>query len=99
MKLMFDNPLFEAWLQRPLLNIPEGGAEIGEILAVAQRIPESDRQAWYLEWTAMADTLYKQAQRCQQAGHRVSARQLYLRAATYYRTSYPLLYGAPVDPR
>lgn len=99
MKLAFDDPLFEAWLQRPLLNIPDGGAEIGELLAVAQRIPEGDRQAWYQEWTNFADLLFEQAQLCEQESHLVSARQLYLRAFTYYRTSYPLLYGAPVDSR
>jgi hypothetical protein len=35
MKIQFDDPLFEAWTQRPMLNIPEGGAEIGEIKATA----------------------------------------------------------------
>ncbi|NYT78588.1 alpha/beta fold hydrolase [Alcaligenaceae bacterium] len=99
MKLAFDDPLFETWLQRPLLNIPEGGAEIGEILAVATRIPEGDRHAWQQAWTDMADSLFDQAEQCQRYGHLVSARQLYLRAFTYYRNSYPLLYGAPVDPR
>src|SRR4029077_15389739 len=46
MKIQFDDPLFEAWTQRPMLNIPEGGAEIGEIKATAARIPEGDRDAW-----------------------------------------------------
>jgi hypothetical protein len=27
------------------------------------------------------------------------ARYLYQRASTYYRTSYPLLFGRPIDPR
>ncbi len=98
MKLVFDDPLFDAWLQRPLLNIPEGGAEIGEILAVAQHIPEGDRSAWQQEWTCMADSLFEQGRQCQQDKHLVSARQLYLRASTYYRASYPLLYGAPTNP-
>src|SRR5215467_3252480 len=30
---------------------------------------------------------------------RGSARYLYQRASTYYRTSYPLLFGRPIDPR
>jgi hypothetical protein len=33
------------------------------------------------------------------AGHAVSAREAYLRASNYYRTSYLPLYGTPVDPR
>src|SRR5215211_6818495 len=32
-------------------------------------------------------------------GHAVSAREAYVRAASYYRTSYQPLFGAPVDPR
>jgi hypothetical protein len=99
MKIQFDDPLFEAWTQRPMLNIPEGGAEIGEIKATAARIPEGDRDAWYREWTATADRLYAQADDCAARGARVSARYLYQRASTYYRTSYPLLFGRPIDPR
>lgn len=89
MKIQFDDPLFEAWTQRPVLNIPEGGAEIGEIKATAARIPEGDRDAWYREWTATADRLYAQADDCAARGARVSARYLYQRASTYYRNSYP----------
>lgn len=47
----------------------------------------------------MADSLFDQAEQCQRYGHLVSARQLYLRAFTYYRNSYHLFYGAPVNPR
>ena len=46
MKIQFDDPLFEAWTQRPILTIAEGGAEIGEIKATAARIPKGDRDAW-----------------------------------------------------
>jgi hypothetical protein len=99
MKIQFDDPLFEAWTQRPMLNIPEGGAEIGEIKATAARIPEGDRDAWYREWTATADRLYAEADDCAARGARVSARYLYQRASTYYRNSYPLLLGRPIDPR
>ena len=99
MKIQFDDPLFEAWTQRPMLNIPEGGAEIGEIKATAARIPEGDRDACYREWTATADRLYAEADDCAARGARVSARYLYQRASTYYRNSYPLLFGRPIDPR
>ena len=99
MKIQFDDPLFEAWTQRPILNIPEGGAELGEIKATAARIPEGDRDAWYREWTATADRLYAEADDCAERGARVSARYLYQRASTYYRNSYPLLFGRPIDPR
>ena len=99
MKIQFDDPLFEAWTQRFLYTMSEGGCEIGEIKATAARIPEGDRDAWYREWTATADRLFAQAEACAAKNARVSARGLYLRAATYYRLSYPLLYGRPTDPR
>jgi dienelactone hydrolase len=39
------------------------------------------------------------AESCAAAGHSVSAREAYLRASNYYRTSYLPLFGAPVDVR
>jgi alpha-beta hydrolase superfamily lysophospholipase len=99
MKINFDDPLFEAWTQRFLFTMPEGGCEIGEIKATAARIPDGDRDAWYREWTATADRLFAEAEACAARGLHVSARGLYLRASTYYRTSYPLLYGRPTDAR
>lgn len=45
MKIQFDDPLFEAWTQRFLFTMPEGGCEIGEIKATAVRIPEGNRDA------------------------------------------------------
>jgi alpha-beta hydrolase superfamily lysophospholipase len=99
MKIEFDDPLFEAWAQRPIFTIPEGGAEIGEIKATVALIPEGDRDRWHREWTATADRLYAQASECERYGARVSARYLFLRSSTYYRNSYPLLFGHPIDSR
>jgi pimeloyl-ACP methyl ester carboxylesterase len=99
MKIQFDDALFEAWTQRYLFHIPEGGCELGEVKATAARIPEGDRDAWYREWTAIADRLFAQAEACVAEGARVSSCSLYLRASTYYRTSYPLLFGRPTDAR
>jgi hypothetical protein len=99
MKIQFEDPLFQAWTQRLLFTMPEGGCEIGEIKATASRIPEGDRAAWYRELTATANRLFADAEACAARVSSVSARGLYLRASTYYRTSYPLLYGRPTDPR
>jgi len=99
MKIQFDDPVFEAWTQRFLFTMPERGCEIGEIKTTAARIPEGNRDAWYQEWTATADRLSAEAEACWARSARVSARDLYMRASTYYRTSYPLLYGSPTDPR
>src|SRR5262249_22143841 len=94
----FNDPLFEAWTQRPILIIAEGRRDRRD-QGDGARIPEGDRDAWYREWTATADRLYAQAEECATRGARISARYLYQRASTYYRTSYPLLFGRPIDPR
>ncbi|QIM49426.1 alpha/beta fold hydrolase [Pusillimonas sp. DMV24BSW_D] len=99
LQLGFNDPQFEVWAQRALMNIAEGGCELGEVLSLAPRIPAGDTDIWYREWCALANRLYEQAGECRNKGHLISARQLYQRAATYYRTSYPLLFGAPTDPR
>ena len=60
---------------------------------------DGDAAAWHREWTATADAVAGAARAAEDGGHAVSAREAYLRAAVYHRTSYQPLYGAPVDPR
>lgn len=69
-------------------------------MTTMQRIgDDGDATVWHRERTATADRLAASARESEDRGHVVSARDAYLRAATYYRTSYQPLYGAPVDPR
>jgi pimeloyl-ACP methyl ester carboxylesterase len=58
-----------------------------------------DADAWSREWIATGDRLVEAAAASEAAGHAVSAREAYARAANYYRTSFQPLFGAPVDPR
>jgi pimeloyl-ACP methyl ester carboxylesterase len=96
---MFDDPMFEGQAKRALGYAEYGGAELGECFATAQRITNGDTESWYREWLATADRVFGIAEDCAAKGHRVSAREAYLRASNYYRTAYLFLYGAPVDPR
>ena len=57
-----------------------GGADLGECLTTTQRIQEGDAEGWYREWTATADRVFDLAEKSAAAGHRVSAREAYLRA-------------------
>jgi pimeloyl-ACP methyl ester carboxylesterase len=98
-RLMFDDSLYERQANRTLGQTLYGGADIGEYLATASRIVAGDADSWYREWTATADRVYALAAESTDKGHSVSAREAFLRAANYYRTSYTFLYGAPVDPR
>jgi hypothetical protein len=48
---------------------------------------------------AAGDRTLVSAEAASKAGHRSSARELYLRASALYAASYHPIYGAPVDPR
>jgi hypothetical protein len=59
-------------------------AEAGEVLAAVGRIKDGDYGSWVREWEATADRVRAAATASEDAGHRVSAREAYLRASTYY---------------
>ncbi|MBY8878939.1 alpha/beta hydrolase family protein [Actinacidiphila acidipaludis] len=96
---LFDDVLFQQFAERGLMTLTGGGAEYGECALTARRITEGDADSWHREWTATATMLQGWAESSDEAGHRVSAREAYLRASTYHRMSYYPLFGAPVDPR
>ncbi|NGN63518.1 alpha/beta hydrolase [Streptomyces sp. A7024] len=64
-----------------------GGAELGEVLATCALVPEGDEAAWHRAWAGTAERVHRTATAAAAAGHRVSARQAYLRASNYYRTA------------
>ncbi len=100
MALLSNNPLWEQFATRTLFLTTYGGADFGECLTAMARVgDDGDATAWHREWTATADRLAEAAAVSEAAGHDVSAREAYLRAAVYYRTSYLPLYGTPVDQR
>lgn len=61
------------------------GAEVGECLYAASQVNERDPSSWVGAWLAIADRLAQAAESMQAKGRRVSARETYLRAMTYYR--------------
>ncbi len=99
MPWLSDNPLYEEFGTRALFMATYGGADFGECAQTMARIGDGDFDAWHREWSATADGLVEAADASAAAGHPVSAREAYVRATTYYRTSYYPLYGAPVDER
>jgi pimeloyl-ACP methyl ester carboxylesterase len=66
---------------------PYGGADLGEIVATARAIKEGDDDSWLRAWKVTAERVHGIAEASLAAGHRVSARQAYLRASNYYRTA------------
>jgi pimeloyl-ACP methyl ester carboxylesterase len=96
---LFADPLFRMFTERALTTVPRGGAEYGEVMATAARIAEGDADAWHHEWATTAEQVAGWGRQSAAGGHRVSAREAFLRATTYHRLSYAPLFGAPVDPR
>jgi pimeloyl-ACP methyl ester carboxylesterase len=76
-----------------------GASEFGEVMATLNRITSGDDNGWYDEWNATAERIFAEAEAQRAAGHRVSARDGYLRAANYFRTSEFFLHGNHEDPR
>lgn len=96
--LAFENSEFDGQFLRVLDTIYYGCADIGECFVTARRIVPGDHGSWLVEWRATADRVYAAAEASRNAGHPVSARESYQRAATYYRNSGVFLYRAPLDP-
>jgi alpha-beta hydrolase superfamily lysophospholipase len=99
LKIVFDDPTFDGQLGRSLGYAYYGGADLLECLGTAHRIRPGDPDSWYAEWSRTADRLVAMAEASLAGGHRVSAREAYLRASNYYRTAYALFFRTPVDPR
>jgi alpha-beta hydrolase superfamily lysophospholipase len=100
MGLFFDDPLFEEFTSTLALGLAShGGAELGEVQATCARIVGGDDESWFAAWRATADRLVRAGDACAAGGHRVSARESYLRASLYYALAYHPLFGAPPDPR
>jgi alpha-beta hydrolase superfamily lysophospholipase len=76
-----------------------GGALFGEVLTAASRITPGDYDSWYEAYNGFADRIATEAADQLARGHRVSARDGLLRAASYYQASEFFLHGNPEDPR
>ena len=94
-----DNVQFWFEAKRAFGASSYGGSEFGEVLATVSRIASGDVDSWYDEWNAIAERVEKEAVDQLARGHRVSARDSFLRATTYFRGSEFFLHGNPEDPR
>src|ERR1700735_3031532 len=88
MKLYFDDVAFDGQLQRSVGKAGAGMATVGECLAIAEQITEGDRDSWHQAWSEFATGLVARGDQARSAGHRVSARNVYLRAAEDFRRAF-----------
>jgi catechol 2,3-dioxygenase len=84
MGLVFDDAEFDGQLQGAISKAYERCSDIGECLATARRIEQSDYDSWYAQWWATAEKAQQAAETLKAAVHAVSAREAYLRACEYY---------------
>jgi len=99
-QLLFpDNAQFWFETLRMFGAIAYGGADFGEVLTTSDRIAEGDYESWYAEWTATADWVAAEGEKALKGGHRVSARDAFLRASNYYRSAEFFLHSHTPDPR
>jgi pimeloyl-ACP methyl ester carboxylesterase len=97
--LFSDNIQFWFETKRAFGASSYGGSEFGEVLATASRIVSGDFESWYNQWNATAERVADEAAKQLARGHRISARDSFLRASTYYRASEFFLHENPSDPR
>ena len=83
MKIVFQDPTFSLQLLRAISETYYKGADIGECLSTAYRIQKGDFESWYKEWLNTAQRVHKYAENSLAAGHKISAREAYLRASNY----------------
>ncbi|WP_039801184.1 alpha/beta hydrolase family protein [Nocardia araoensis] len=76
MKFLFDDESFAFEALRTACFAEFGGADLGEVLAVARAVPDGDEEAWCRQWTAAGDR-----------ARALGGRQALLRASNYYRTA------------
>ncbi len=86
-----DGTNFE--VQNMLGSLRTGCGDAGEILATVATITDGDAQSWVTAWQELATRVAKIADDALAAGHTVSARDAYLRAAVYYAAVLPSVDG------
>lgn len=98
MKIVFQDPTFSLQLLRAIGHTYYGGADIGECLSTAYRIKEGNFESWYTEWLNTAQRVHRYAEESMLSGHKISAKDGFLRASNYYRVAEFLLVE-PEDTR
>jgi len=85
--LRFRDETFAFEMLRAAGSAPYSGADLGEVLATARLIRNGDETGWFRAWLNTAQRVHGIADIALENGHRVSARQAFLRASNYYRNA------------
>jgi pimeloyl-ACP methyl ester carboxylesterase len=93
----FEAAMFDAYFTRVMGRGNYGGSAVGECYETASRIIDGDYQSFADAWEATAKRVEAIARDCLEKGHKVSARDAFLRATTYWGAT--TVYADPTDPR
>ncbi|KAF2874835.1 alpha/beta hydrolase [Massariosphaeria phaeospora] len=83
---------FNFELTRILSTSPFGGCDIAEFLDAVGAIKKHDAQSWQDAWHAQAVKAEQRGQEAAAAGHRILARDTFLRATNYFRASQYMMF-------
>ena len=89
----FNDPSFDFETRSLFGDIHYGAGDVGEMLTAVASITDGDATSWVSEWRSLAERIESIAEAASKAGHPVSARGAYLRAAVYYAASYVFVDG------
>ncbi|MCE2983117.1 MAG: esterase FrsA [Parachlamydia sp.] len=92
---MIGTPAFDDQLMRAMALTYYKGADIGECIAIAEKIEPGNRQSWHEQWLYQAERLSCLAEQWEKEGLKQSSEEAYLRASNYYRSASFFLYGSP----
>jgi hypothetical protein len=88
---------FDSYFTRVMGRGNYGGSAVGECYETASRIVDGDFQSFTDAWEVTAKRVEAIGRDCLSKGHKVSARDAFLRAVTYWGASN--MYKEPTDPR
>lgn len=86
-QIHFNDDEMDFALQWILGSTSLGGCEIGEAFYAVGQIDDGSPESWQKGWREMAERTEERAEKSLAAGHRVSARDAFMRASNYYRTA------------
>jgi len=89
----FNDPSFDFETRSLFGDIHYGAGDIGEMLTAVANVIDGDAVSWVKEWRSLAERIQAIGDKANKAGHRVSARGAFLRAAVYYAASYVFVDG------
>src|SRR5271169_6864974 len=86
-EMFFTDPSFDFETRSLVGDIHYGAGDIGEMLTAVAAVTDGDADSWVTEWRGLAARIQAIGDEALAGGHKVSARNAYLRAAVYHAAS------------